>query len=435
MKHKMIAAVMCTAFAAGMMFGTVQAEETVELQFVHTAWVPAQLEILEQAIADFEAENPNIKIVETRTSWTDAPAQIMTSIVSGNSPDFIMCNTKMLAEYRGIGALADLSEYIPQETIDNFLPSARDMITTADGKIDGMPQEGCNWALFYRKDLFEEAGLDPDSPPTTWDEFLECAKALTKDTDGDGVIDQYGYGWPAQAENATDYWENFMYMNGAELSVFEDGGWKSKLSDEAAIQGTQNMVDLVRTYGVSPEQIVDYDWEGVTNAFCSGEVAMMHNGAWVTSSVAEKAPELDGKWDTALLFAGPAQKAYRGYPNTFNILQASQHKDEVWKFLDYFYTTPSDVEGLTIAGKFCDAAGGMLYTTDFLAYAREHYNDKLQPFLDAVDDCKIPPLDPQWMSMASMFGNSTVQQMLMGSVTVEEGMATLDEKLKELHGE
>ena len=77
----------------------------------------------------------------------------------------------------------------------------------------------------------------------------------------------------------------------------------------------------------------------------------------------------------------------------------------------------------------------MLYTDDFVEYAGANYNDKLQPFLEEVNDCLIPPLDPQWQSLTSMYANSTVQQMIMGSVSVEEGMNTLDTKLKELHGE
>ncbi len=448
MKKKMLSVFLCAVMLAGISGCTSQeaktedgnteavgTEETVELQFLHTAWVPAQLEILEKAIADFQDENPDIKIVETRSSWTDAPSQIMTSIVSGDAPDLIMCNTSMLAEYRGIGALADISELVPEELIDSFLPSAKAMITTEDGKIDGLPQEGCNWALFYRKDLFEEAGLDPEKPPKTWDEFLECAQALTKDTDGDGKTDQYGYGWPVQAENASDYWVNFMQMCGADISVYEDGVWSSKLSDDAAKEGTQLMVDLVQKYKVTPESAVDYDWEAVTNAFVAREVAMMHNGAWVTGSVAEKGPDLEGKWGTAVLFDGPVQTAYRGYPNTFNILEASEKKEAAWKFQEYFYNTPSDVEGLTIAGAFCNTAGGMLYSEDFIEYARANYNDMLQPFLDEVDGCMIPPLDPQWQSLTSMYGNSTVQQMIQGSVSVEEGLGTLDEKLKEMHGE
>ncbi|WP_343246322.1 sugar ABC transporter substrate-binding protein [Diplocloster hominis] len=410
--------------------------EVVEIQFFHTTWVEGMLDILEEAIAGFEKEHPNIKIVETRTSWTDAPSQLMTSIAGGTAPDLIMCNPSMLAQFRGIGALADMTDLVPQELLDSMLPSAIQMVTTEEGKIDGLPQEGCNWALFYRKDLFEEAGLDPEKPPKTWDEFLECAKALTKDTDGDGKIDQYGYGWPVQAENATDYWVNFMQMCGADISSYANGQWQSKLSDDAAKQGTQIMVDLVQKYGVSPKSVVDSDWEAVCNMFVEGEVAMMHNGAWVTGSVAEKGPDLDGKWGTAVLFDGPERAAYRGHPNTFNIMEASEHKQETWEFLEYFYNTASTRdEGLTIAGSFCNASGGMLYTEDFVDYARDHYNEYLQPFLDEVYDCYTPPLDPQWETLASMYGRSTVQQMIMGDVSVEDGLKNLDNQLKLLHGE
>lgn len=410
--------------------------EVVEVQFFHTTWVPAMLEILEQAIKDFETANPNIKIIETRTNWTDAPSQLMTSITSGQAPDLIMCNPPMLAQYRGIGALADLTDKVPKDFIDKLLPSAKEIVTTPEGKIDGMPQEGCNWALFYRKDLFEAAGLDPEKPPKTWDELVEYGKALTKDKNGDGTIDQWGFGWPVSAENANDYWINFMQQAGAKISVPENGMWVSKLSDTEAETATQFMVDLVQKNKVSPPSVVDMDWEGVTNAFVSGEVAMMHNGAWVVNSVKEKGPDLDGKWGTAVLFSGPAGPAYRGYPNTFNIMEASQHKDEAWKFLDFLYNTPSTRdEGLTVAGSFCNASGGMLYTTDYVEYARKTYPPLLLPFLDEVDGCKVPPIDPQWQTLSNMFVQSKVQEMIMGKVSVKDGLADLDKNLKNLHGE
>lgn len=410
--------------------------KAVEINLFHTTWVPAMLEILDEAIKDFEAANPGIKVVQTRTSWTDAPSQLMTSIVGGKAPDIIMCNPTMLAQLRGIKALADITDRVTPKFLDNLLPSACAIVTTPDGKIDGLPQEGCNWALFYRKDLFVKAGLDPNKPPKTWDELIEYGKKLTKDTDGDGVIDQYGYAWPVQAENANDYWINFMQQAGAEITVYENGKWVSKLSDAKALLGTQFMVDLVQKYKISPVSIVDMDWEGVTNAFVAGKVAMMHNGAWVVGSVKQKGPDIDGRWGTAVLFSGPGGPAYRGYPNTFNILAASNKKNEAWKFLDYFYNTPSKRDkGLTIAGSFCNASGGMLYTKDYVAYARKNYNPLLQPFLDEVDGCKIPPIDPQWQTLSNMFVQSKVQEMIMGKVSVKSALSELDQNLKKLHGE
>lgn len=413
---------------------TVSEEVTVE--FFHTTWVPKMLEILEYSIEEFEARNPGIKIVETRTNWTDAPSQLMTSIMGGEAPDLIMTNPPMLAQFRGIDALADISGYISDEFLDNLLPVANDMIYTPDGKIDSLPQEGCNWALFYRKDLFEAAGLDPNKPPQTWEELVEMGKKLTKDKNGDGFVDQWGFGWPVQAENATEYWVNFLQQAGASITIPTNGKWESKLLEPEAFQATQFMVDLVHKYQISPTSVVDMDWEGVTNAFVSGEVAMMHNGAWVVGSVKEKGPELDGKWGTAVLFSGPAGPTYRGHPNTFNILQASTAKDEAWKFLDFFYNEPSPYdEGLTLVGSFCNASGGMLYTYDYVEYASKAYEPLLQPFLLASENCKIPPLDPQWQTLSNMFVQSRVQQMIMGEMSVDDALKDLDDKLKNLHDE
>ena len=242
----------------------------VEVQFFHTTWVPAMLEMLENVIADFESENPGIKIVETRTNWADAPSQVMTSIMGGTPPDLIMCNPAMLAQFRGIGAFEDLTDRIPAEFIDRLLPSAKAIITTPDGTYDGMPQEGTTYTLFYRKDLFEEAGLDPDKPPRTWDELLEIGKKLTKDTNGDGIMDQYAYGWPVSAENANNYWINWMQQAGSGVSVYEDGKWVSKLDGPEALAGTKFMVDLVQTHKITPPNVVEYDWELAANVFVSG---------------------------------------------------------------------------------------------------------------------------------------------------------------------
>lgn len=409
--------------------------KAVEVQFFHTTWVPEMLEIVDEAIAEFEASNPGIKIVQTRTNWADAPSQLMTSIMGGTPPDLIMCNPGMLAQFRGLGAFADLTDRVSKEFLDSLLPGALPIITRPDGRIDGMPQEGTTYTLFYRKDLFEQAGLDPNKLPSTWEELIETGKKLTRDTNGDGKIDQYGFGWPVAANNANIYWINWMYQAGSPVSVFEDGKWVSKLNGPEALSGTQFMADLVRTHKISPPNVVEYDWEGAANAFVSGEIAMMHNGAWVVSAVKKKGPELEGKWGTVILFGGPGGKVYRGYPNTFHLLEASTHKDEAWAFLEYLYKTPSKRdEGLSIAGSFCKAAGGMLFTRDYVAYARKNYEPLLQPFLDALDYCRPEPLDPQWQTLNNLFVPSTIQQMVMGQLSPKDGLTLLHTQLEKMHG-
>lgn len=415
---------------------TQQTDETVSIEFMHTFWVPAMLDKINEAVAAFESENKNIKVNQTQVSWTDATSQYMTSIMGGKAPDIIVTNPSILASFRGINAVADITDLISQELLDNLKPTAVNIITNSEGRVDSLPEEGCNWALFYRKDLFEAAGLDPEKPPTNWEEFLECAQALTKDTDGNGVVDQWGFGWPVQAENANDYWINFMNQAGGNFNVYnnETSSYESNLTSAEALAGTQFMVDLVHKYKVSPASLVEMDWEAVTNGFVDGKFAMMHNGAWVVGSVKSKGPEIEGKWGTSLLPSGPAGAAYRGHPNTFNITNASTKKEQAWKFLEFMYTQGGEQnpDGLTWVEQICLAGGALCYTKSYEQFALNSYSELEIPFVTATEGAIVPPMDPAWMTFSELYAIPTVQQMIMGDLSVNDGLQYLNEKLNSL---
>lgn len=414
---------------------TAAGTEVTEVEFFHTFWVPEMLTVIEDSIKAFEAQNPNIKIIETRTSWTDAPSQMMTSIMGGRPPDIVVCNPPMIASLRGINALADMTDMIPEELKNSFTKSAIEIATNQEGKWDGLPEEGCTWQLFYRKDLFEAAGLDPEKPPTTWEELVEYGKALTKDTNNDGTIEQWGYGWPVSAENANDYWVNFMMQAGSKVTTYdsENNVWVSQLTGNEAVVGTKFMVDLVRTNKISPQGLVDMDWEAVTNGFVAGNFAMMYNGAWVVGSIHSKGPDIEGKWGTAYMVAGPAGINSRGYPNAFNILQASTKKEAAYKYLNFLYTAKTASGDLTFAEELCKVAGALLFTNAYIEYAKKNYEPLLLPFVDGAQYSVAPPMDPKWETFKALFVGKTIQSMLMGEVDVQAGLEELDEDLTELH--
>jgi ABC-type glycerol-3-phosphate transport system substrate-binding protein len=437
MKSKWILIVAITLVVAILSTAAVETAKTevTEVEFFHTFWVPEMLKVIEDSIKAFEEQNPNIKVRETRVSWTDAPSQMMTSIMGGRPPDIVVCNPPMVSSLRGINALADMTDMIPEEMKNSFTKSAVEIATNQDGRWDGLPEEGCTWQLFYRKDLFEAAGLDPEKPPTTWEELVKYGKALTKDTDGDGSIDQWGYGWPVQAENANDYWVNYMMQAGSKVTTYdsENKVWVSQLTGNEAVTGTQFMVDLVRTHKISPAGLVDMDWEAVTNGFVMGNFAMIYNGAWVVGSIHQKGPDIEGKWGTALMVAGPGGKASRGYPNAFNILQASTKKEEAFKYLNFLYTAKTASGDLTFVEELCKAAGALLFTNAYIEYAKKNYEPLLLPFVDGAQYSVAPPMDPKWETFKALFVGKTVQSMLMGEVDVKAGLTDLDTRLTELH--
>src|SRR5690606_13083568 len=121
--------------------------------------------------------------------------------------------------------------------------------------------------LYYRTDLLEEAGYT--EPPQTWDELVEVAKALTKDVDGDGNIDQWGFvslGLPGQVFNTYTFFD-FLFQNGGQL--FNEEGEPAFNSPEG-VEALQFMVDLKNVHQVMPPDVVTYDNNEVHEGFLAG---------------------------------------------------------------------------------------------------------------------------------------------------------------------
>ncbi|MBI3961957.1 MAG: sugar ABC transporter substrate-binding protein [Deinococcus sp.] len=153
--------------------------------------------------------------------------------------------------------------------------------TTFNGEIYGFPSEGDTTYLFYRTDLFQEAGL---SVPNTWDEFLATARALTQDTNGDGRVDQYGVVDGPNAAGNEAFWnfQQFFYAFGAE---FLDQNLEPVVNRPAGVASLEFFVNLVRE-GLMPPDVATYTYTEKNIAFQQGNVAMMVQ--WI-AAVAELA--------------------------------------------------------------------------------------------------------------------------------------------------
>lgn len=132
------------------------------------------------------------------------------------------------------------------------------------------------YVLLWNKKLFKKAGLDPNDPPQTIDELVSDAKKLTKDTDGDGNIDQWGFVFPAGKIERVPIltFAEFLGMQGHRLWN-EDGS--VGFDNEAGVKALQIMADLVRKYKVSPAAVINYNTSSVADIFSSGGAAMAMN--------------------------------------------------------------------------------------------------------------------------------------------------------------
>ena len=128
-------------------------------------------------VAQFEAANPDIDIVAHEYNWTGPT--FTAALAGGTLPDVFtipFTDGKSLIEQGQLADITDLVNALPYAS--KFNPNVLATAQDADGHIFGLPRQAYGIGLQYNRDLFTQAGLDPDKPPTTWDEVRAAAKAI-----------------------------------------------------------------------------------------------------------------------------------------------------------------------------------------------------------------------------------------------------------------
>src|SRR5690606_14105547 len=139
------------------------------------------LDAFDERIAQFEEANPDIQVETKEFTWSGTT--FAAELAGGTLPDVFPIP---FTDGRGLieaGQIADISDLVAElPYADDFNPTIAAAGQAADGGMWAVPIAAYNQGLHYNRRLFEEAGLDPDSPPATWDEVREAAKAIAEKT-------------------------------------------------------------------------------------------------------------------------------------------------------------------------------------------------------------------------------------------------------------
>jgi len=135
---------------------------------------------------------------------SDMHSKLLADFAGGTPPDLFEGHPEWGMIFGDMGYLTDLTDKLSQwpEYQDWFETYREESVVS--GKTYGLKEHATTTSLYYNRTLFREAGLDPNSPPKTWKEWLEVAEVLTKDINGDGIPEQYGFGIPPLPETAND---------------------------------------------------------------------------------------------------------------------------------------------------------------------------------------------------------------------------------------
>jgi multiple sugar transport system substrate-binding protein len=155
-----------------------------------------RVQAMNQLIEQFNAENPDIVVVQETFPFDSYQQRVSAAIAAGQGPDVVQLFYGYVPAWRRAGYVEPLpQEHIPHDWIESYFVPMIEAVKF-DGEYYGLPTAVRSLALFYNKDMMREAGLDPENPPATWDEFVAAASAMT--VARGPLFERIGYGFGGQ---------------------------------------------------------------------------------------------------------------------------------------------------------------------------------------------------------------------------------------------
>ncbi len=311
-------------------------EEKVELVF-RQGDPPGEVEGLQKAVDNWNAEHPNIQVRMETVPWSDAQAQFVREVQAGGGPDVAQIAFVWTADLGRNELLTELSPFLADSTpgkgMDDFLGVDLGMV---DDKIYGVPWTVDSIAMVYRPDLLEEAGVAEF--PDTWEELHETAKILTKDTNGDGRTDQYGYCFPAGSGPDGSIWflaNAYLWSNGKTF-IQEDGkgGWMVGVTPED-VADAMAYFQWFFDEKVTPESLIAVSWEGdpeMVGGIARGDCAIT---SLRLATFRQAAQEAEKPIMMAVLPQGSVKRVSHLGGRTLALNPNTEHPQEAWEFLKF----------------------------------------------------------------------------------------------------
>lgn len=257
--------------------------------------------------AGFEKEHPNVTIEYVTAPYGEMVNQVINMAGGGDRVDMIFGEIDWVPGFADSGLTVPVTEIFSEEYLADFYPAVMDSFNI-DGEPYGLPMYVSPYVLYYNKDLFEQAGLDPETPPTTYDEMLAYAEKLSelKDANGNKV---YAFGQTTASVPVSGASLNAMVFNFGGSVLDADG----KLSvDNDGFHEAIEMLQTLDQKGYNPQNAKLKD---LRNLFALGQLAMYYDQSWGFNGVSSINPD-------AKDFAASAMPLKGGAGSGESLLQA-----------------------------------------------------------------------------------------------------------------
>jgi len=374
---------------------------------------PPMIELNKTLIAEYQSKNPNVKIEYQQVPNTEFATKMLTSLSTGAGPDIInMDDNALRGEYFPKRLLspvdpAGFGKSSVAEVEAEYVPGTLDGAKDAEGKLYGVPSEFNGTAFAINTKHFKDAGLDPATPPKTWQEVIDYGKKLNAAGHKQAFNFLYLHsGWYNQ------WFQTLANQTGG--SILSADGKTAALNSPGSKKALELWVELARTSGIADPKTSSRDATAPYQDLASGTQSMAIVYPWSMDQIKESNPETYKDLAVVPLpqADATAQPVSRVYGYFWAVNAASKRKAEAWKFIAYLASARdrwlTDVSFVQpVKGWDTSAAAKQIPFIDVIAqaYANGRY-DQVGPHWNEVQDTIHKAVDQ------AVFDGKPVDQVL-----------------------
>jgi multiple sugar transport system substrate-binding protein len=382
-----------------------------------TVWAPGMSSSIEQdqqiwqEITDaYEQETGTAVDVEV-IAFSDLLNRITVGATSGQLADVVIAGSTWSPSLSATGAFTPLTE----DDIDNiggrdaFLGTLWENAGLPDEDPIGVPVAALSYGLFYNKQLLADAGIEP---PQTWEELVDAAAALTKDTTGDGTPDQWGLTLDGAFIPPNAHWA--FILSQQEGGDFFDSDGNPTFATDENVRGVQRYIDLMASGAVNPSNAEFNDPFQATQSFAAGDAAMILQQTYARGVIEQAGMPQDAYGVVPAPVIDPLPEGGEPVLTHIAAVNASvsaetENREGAMDFLRHFTSRDVLVQ--------YTAAIGWLPTRPDAFDAEEFSDPNVQVFRDIIDRGAAPmPRVPEESQMETLVGGA-VQQLFAQAAT------------------
>jgi multiple sugar transport system substrate-binding protein len=372
-------------------------------------WDGKNGEEIQSLVDQYNDTHPNVEVKNVFLGFNDLLPKLQAAAAGGETPDVAAGDLIWMPNLAQSGAVVPLDDYLAAGTnLDDVYPALRS-VGQYDGKTYSLPVSTNNLELFYNKDLFRKAGLDPEKPPTTWDELRATAKQCANADEGISGMELF----TEPGEGLT--WQFQVYLWQAGGDFLTPDLTKAAFNSPAGKQALQYWVDLLQTDKSAPVA----PW----GAFGQGKSCMVMDGSWMVGIWSAEPPFDFG--------TAPMPHPTDGQPATnmggeqLVVFKTSPEKQQAaFDFVAWLISPDTQVAWDKATG-FMPIREAVASSPDYLSYVKDQ-EPRLLPFVENQQYARNRPPVVKYPQVSDAFSRE-LEAALLGQVSVQDALAAAEQ--------